>query len=219
MFLQEVEENVKADMTRQMQWHMQTKPVASMLKFRLPYAAGKTEYLDGGFDGGGCHFCGPFFFPLLFEPELTNLSFPTIGSRKSVFASVGAHHDERVSTGGRGRQNQNLDQRGVSRREGRERVNRWSALCTLLSVAHRDAFRTGPSLHFLTLRYEAQMFHFNCVTRVARYRHDVTGVPGLDYCYDCRAEVHILEDYLANLQGLERGTEAMNQAIATMSLR
>lgn len=47
---QEVEENVAADMTRQMNWHLQTKPVASMLKFRLPYASGKTEYLDGEMD-------------------------------------------------------------------------------------------------------------------------------------------------------------------------
>ena len=63
------------------------------------------------------------------------------------------------------------------------------------------------------------MFHFNCATRVARHKHNIKGVPGLDYCYDCRAEIHILEEYLANLKGLERGTEAMNEAIRDMSLR
>jgi len=43
--------------------------------------------------------------------------------------------------------------------------------------------------------YEEQMFHFNTVTRSMAHAHDVKA-NGLDYCYDCRAEVHILSEYL-----------------------
>ena len=44
-------------------------------------------------------------------------------------------------------------------------------------------------------RYERQMFYFNCMTRVSLYKHDVTA-PGLDHCYDCAAEAHVLEGYI-----------------------
>ena len=44
-------------------------------------------------------------------------------------------------------------------------------------------------------RYEEQMFHFNTVTRVGRYAHTVR-TEGIDFCYDCHAEVHILQRYL-----------------------
>lgn len=38
---------VAADMAAQMRWHLRMAPRASMLKFRLPWASGSTEYLDG----------------------------------------------------------------------------------------------------------------------------------------------------------------------------
>jgi hypothetical protein len=42
--------------------------------------------------------------------------------------------------------------------------------------------------------YEEQMFFFNTSTRVCRYPHDVVG-EGVDHCYDCTAEVHVLSKY------------------------
>lgn len=43
--------------------------------------------------------------------------------------------------------------------------------------------------------YEEQMFYFNTVTRVARYHHGCSVDPhvsgGLDYCFDCKAEVEV----------------------------
>ncbi len=50
-------------------------------------------------------------------------------------------------------------------------------------------------------KYEEQMFYFNTVTRPALYQHDVQG-EGIDHCYDCRAEVHILSSYLAKYRGV-----------------
>jgi len=44
---EEVEEAVHEDMRLQMRWHLRMKPVRSMLKFRLPWGAGTTQYLDG----------------------------------------------------------------------------------------------------------------------------------------------------------------------------
>jgi cap2 methyltransferase len=41
-------ERINADMQSQAQWHKLLLPFKSMLKFRLPYAPGKTEYLSGG---------------------------------------------------------------------------------------------------------------------------------------------------------------------------
>lgn len=44
---QENEEQIAKDMSDQMRWHLLMKPVRSMLKFRLPWASGTTEYLAG----------------------------------------------------------------------------------------------------------------------------------------------------------------------------
>jgi hypothetical protein len=43
----DLEENVKRDMDLQMKIHLGIKPIASLLKFRLPYTPGTTEYLKG----------------------------------------------------------------------------------------------------------------------------------------------------------------------------
>lgn len=42
-----VETKVKQDMQNQMDWTLKLKPRMSMLKFRLPWEDGETEYLDG----------------------------------------------------------------------------------------------------------------------------------------------------------------------------
>ena len=44
-------------------------------------------------------------------------------------------------------------------------------------------------------RYERQMHYFNSIMRVSLYNHEISA-PGLDYCYDCKAETYILENYL-----------------------
>ena len=44
---QEIEDDVKRDMEYQKKWYEIIKPVAAMLKFRLPYTPGQSTYLDG----------------------------------------------------------------------------------------------------------------------------------------------------------------------------
>ena len=43
--------------------------------------------------------------------------------------------------------------------------------------------------------YEENMFFFNTTMRVALFEHDCEG-EGLDHCYDCRAEVEILQQFI-----------------------
>lgn len=43
----DIEANVKTDMEMQKKWFIMMKPVAALLKFRLSYLPGKTEYLSG----------------------------------------------------------------------------------------------------------------------------------------------------------------------------
>ena len=49
------------------------------------------------------------------------------------------------------------------------------------------------------VKYEDQLFRFNTVERVTCYRHDVEA-PGIDHCYDCRAEVFILNEYIQSVE-------------------
>jgi cap2 methyltransferase len=121
----EVEDKVMDDMGAQMRWHDIIQPRKSMLKFRLPWTAGKTEYLSGQ------------VYVQAFGPITTTET------------------------------------------------------------------RLIPDGHTLAMwdnqQYEDQLFYFNTVTRVARYPHKYfvgKRGGGIDYCYDCRSEVCILERYI-----------------------
>lgn len=65
--------------------------------------------------------------------------------------------------------------------------------------------------------YNNQMFYFRCYLRPALYPHQVQGVPGLDHCYDCSAEVAILSHYLSEFTLPTRGAGAASQRVAQLS--
>lgn len=117
---QEVERAVAQDMAWQREWHEIMCPLAGMHKFRLPWKAGLTEYLDG------------------------EVYLPIWGPQTTTEARL-------ISTGG---------------------VKQWD-----------------------NSAYEERMFYFNTVTRLTAVDHDVES-DGLDHCYDCAAEVHVLRRYL-----------------------
>jgi len=50
--------------------------------------------------------------------------------------------------------------------------------------------------------YEELMFHFNTITRMTYYPHDIetSAKTGYDHCYDCRAEIWVLEQWLTLYQ-------------------
>jgi hypothetical protein len=64
-------------------------------------------------------------------------------------------------------------------------------------------------------KYESQCMYFNNVTRVSLYPHNVKG-DGIDYCYDCRGEVYILEKYFLKYKK-ELKVKARNELIGEIS--
>ena len=120
-----VQTRVENDMRAQEKWYHILEPEKSMLKFKLPYTAGRTRYLDG------------------------DLRLPVWGP---------------ITT---------TECRLIVEQDAKSRV-----------YDHKQ--------------HEEQMFFFNTVARSSLYEHHVTGVEGLDYCYDCRAEVSILKKYARN---------------------
>jgi len=146
---EEVEDKVLEDMLSQQRWHDIIRPIKSMLKFRLPWNAGKTEYLAG------------------------DVYFQAFGPITTTETRLIPYGHERV---------------------------KWD-----------------------NTKYEEQMFHFNTVTRVARYGHAMpVGRPGygIDYCYDCRSEVDILEKYLLKMRPeLQDDSEELQKRFVEMTYR
>jgi hypothetical protein len=64
--------------------------------------------------------------------------------------------------------------------------------------------------------YEEQMHYFNKRQRVALYPHNIN-VPGLDHCYDCSAEVHILENYCVQVTKITDPV-ILQQCVACLSV-
>jgi len=52
--------------------------------------------------------------------------------------------------------------------------------------------------------YEELMFYFNTITRMTYYPHDTetSSKTGYDHCFDCRAEIWVLEKYLSTYQNI-----------------
>lgn len=144
--LDESEERIRKDMDNQRRWHKILGSVRSMLKFRLPWDKGHSEYLDG------------------------SLHLPVWGPQTTTE-------------------------------------------CRLVTVKD-DPCRTKVYDHE---RYESQMFFFNMVARTALYTHSVRAL-GMDRCYDCRAEVEILKNYVLRASPWDAPEPAkLDQDLAKMS--
>lgn len=129
------EDEIKAEQQQQMQWHFLVNSKRSILKFRLPWDQGTTEYLDG------------------------DVYLPVYGPQATT--------ESRLIT-----------------RKG----------------------HPGQTRMYDNQKYERQLMFFNNVTRHSLFPHDVKG-EGIDHCYDCTAEIHILKEYLKAYPGriLESG--------------
>eukprot|EP00929_Paragymnodinium_shiwhaense_P087863 TRINITY_DN48013_c0_g1_i1.p1 TRINITY_DN48013_c0_g1~~TRINITY_DN48013_c0_g1_i1.p1 ORF type:complete len:528 (-),score=112.74 TRINITY_DN48013_c0_g1_i1:117-1625(-) len=121
---EQVEAYVAKDMAMQQEWVRALEPHRAMLKFRLPWTPGRTEYLHGD-----------IHLPVWGPPTTTETRLITDGKRTKLYD-------------------------------------------------HR--------------KYEEQMFFFNNVTRVRRYKTDVIGA-GLCEGYDSAAEVRILQGFLRSV--------------------
>ena len=96
--------------------------------------------------------------------------------------------------------------------EGDLRLPVWGPVTTTECrlIVERDA---GRRIYDHT-EHEQQMFFFNTMARSSLYCHEVEGVPGLDHCYDCTAEVKILEKYL-----LAKQISVSSRDIASLSIQ
>ncbi len=141
-----IEEKVQRDMSMQKEWHIRMRPVRSMLKFRLPWAAGMTSYLDG-----------------------------------DVYLPV------------------------------------WGPITTTETRLITKE-NTVTEINYDNKKYEEQLFYFNTVTRPALYKHDVNDGEGIDYCYDCRAEVHILSSYLEEFKAIPKDKISMEAGIMSKKI-
>lgn len=119
----EFDAGVEQDMADQMRWHVVMKPQASMLKFRLPFGKGATEYLKG------------------------DLKLQLWAPRRGTECRLVVQKTSDVQM-----------------------------------YDHQD--------------FDASMAHFKNVERTSYYVHDMDDVEGIDHCYDCRAELFVLEQYV-----------------------
>ncbi|EDQ88203.1 uncharacterized protein MONBRDRAFT_26377 [Monosiga brevicollis MX1] len=140
----EVDSQVVADQEAQMRWHLLMKAKASLLKFRLSWKEGITNYLKG------------------------DIYLPIWGPMTTTEARLLVEGTEM-----QGYDNQ---------------------------------------------KYEQQMFFFNTVARVARYEHDVKAV-GIDFCYDCRAEVEVLRRYIKQERTADLSAEELAERVGRLSER
>lgn len=60
-------------------------------------------------------------------------------------------------------------------------------------------------------KYEDTMYRFNLCTRHQVYKHNIPLdiVDGLDYCYDCNAEIYIFKTYLKKIKKIKNVTPLM----------
>jgi hypothetical protein len=61
--------------------------------------------------------------------------------------------------------------------------------------------------------FEEAMMYFNNVTRIMYYKHNMDDIDteGLDHCYDCRAEIFILQQYLNKIIRINNELELKQQ--------
>ena len=78
--------------------------------------------------------------------------------------------------------------------------------------------KTSRSINYDTQKFLNSLQYFHHVDRVQYYDHDMDSVAteGLDHCYDCRAEIFILHEYLTKVKRYHSNTE-IRKEIARMS--
>ena len=212
---EEMERRCALDMAAQQQWHAIIRPRRSLLKFRLPYAAGATRYLSGEL------WIQPWGPPTTTEVRLVPDAFlertarergdaptvtaapppPSAPSSAEPFAETRALR--RPAEGG-----------GVARERLGDGVGFGFGVGVDLEAKMAVYDHTG---------HGERMMHFNTATRVARYASPlIDSVPrdqrgGLDYCFDCVSEVGILRNYLVTVTGFEGGAAALAAATVALS--
>lgn len=92
---------------------------------------------------------------------------------------------------------------------GRETTTECRLITTLEDLQNGE-------IEYFNTKYEEQMFYFNRVTRVQYYDHSYNSYRGLDHCYDCAAEIKIIEDYLIKVKNELKEDEDLKNKVKQM---
>lgn len=182
----DVEEAIGTDMDDQQRWFALMQPVAAMLKFRLSWKPGTTQYMDG-------KILLPVFGPIT-----------TTESRLVVVGKAAAalpNHRLARERAARAKESPAADDTNEQQQAAESVFESKTAV-----VLRGDSGFLMQIRDYNNTAYEEQMFYFNTRQRVALYPHRAKG-EGLDHCYDCRAEVHILQAYCEQVMGMPTGTK------------
>lgn len=216
---EDVESYVESDNVAQMRWHGILKPHRSMLKFRLPYvenhssANTHTRYLDG-------EVYLPVWGPqTTSETRLVPCATPENVARKAEEdGKKRLEWEEKVTQ----QQGCNKVQTRATNEVKTEEINPEERQKNEDKMdASEDPTAWCKMKVWDNKLYEDQMFYFNTIGRVTYYEHQVEG-DGLDHCYDCCAEIYILQNYLVKSGKLTEdkiGTSEANKMISEMSLK
>ncbi|KAG2393649.1 hypothetical protein C9374_007180 [Naegleria lovaniensis] len=81
---------------------------------------------------------------------------------------------------------------------------KWTTECRLV-ISEKDV-ELGNEIEYDNIEHAEQMFYFNNVTRFEYiYPHDIIGKSeGVDNCYDCRSEIHILTMFLNKFPNMKQ---------------
>jgi hypothetical protein len=73
-------------------------------------------------------------------------------------------------------------------------------------LVHKNA----NSREYIFSDYEDTLYHFNMNERTFCYKHEIT-CDGIDHCYDCRAEIYVLEKYIKMHETLKFFSQIANK--------
>eukprot|EP00761_Pharyngomonas_kirbyi_P010874 gb/GECH01010897.1/.p1 GENE.gb/GECH01010897.1/~~gb/GECH01010897.1/.p1 ORF type:complete len:467 (+),score=122.26 gb/GECH01010897.1/:1-1401(+) len=187
---EEVEEYVRKDNIAQARWHALLQPKRSMLKFRLPYLPGQTQYLAG------------YIYLPVWGPQTTSETRLVPYKDINEFKCVEKNSRE-----------EQQEQEQFNEEEEDEKQTEM----TFTDMVQCEPGDNLPIQIYDNTKYGNQMFYFNTRTRSTYYPHNVTG-EGIDHCFDCRSEIHILERYIRNVNGFEEQTDgSIHEHVAFMS--
>lgn len=189
----DVEESVSNDMDDQQRWFALMQPVAAMLKFRLSWKPGKTQYMDG-----------TILLPVFGPITTTESRLLVIGNSLLAIPNhrLARKRIERSASSSTASQD-------ISSANAEDEIDENQGTIVLREGGFMMQIRDYDNT-----AYEEQMFYFNTRQRVALYPHFVEG-EGLDHCYDCSAEVHILSEYCVQVLGMPCTTKMEQAEVAS----
>jgi hypothetical protein len=196
---EDVQKRVKEDNKWMQDWVLLMKPKKAMLKFKVPYPE-KPKSIHEIYSWLTSHGIPDHILQLLKTHNLTPVKL-----RALTLSDLS--HQFHLSESDQTLLHQALeDLRQIGSTNflrGDIHLPIWGPVTTTETRLVTDAEQ--PIILYDHTDYEELMFHFNTITRMTYYPHEIETSPytGYDHCYDCRAEIWVLEQYLKICEKVE----------------